>query len=40
MMGYLCEGREWFKRTGYDYTACMDYMDSNVRCPKKAINFN
>ena len=22
----------------YDYRACMDYMDPDVRCPKKAVN--
>ena len=25
---------------GYDYTACMDYMDPSVCCPKKAVKLN
>ena len=24
---------------GYDYTACMNYMDPDVRFPKKAIKL-
>ena len=24
----------------HDYTACMDYIDTNVRCPKKAVKLN
>ena len=24
----------------FDYMACMDYMDPNVHCPKKAVKFN
>ena len=24
---------------GYDYTACMDYMDPDIRCPKKLLNL-
>ena len=26
---------EWFQCIGYDYTACMDYMDPDVRCTQK-----
>ena len=37
---YLCEGRWWFQCVGYDYMACMDYMDPDVHCPQKALNFN
>ena len=25
---------------GYDYTAYMDYMDPDVRCPQNAVEFN
>ena len=25
---------------GYDYMACMDYMDPTVRYPQKAIKLN
>ena len=24
----------------YDYMACIDYMNSNVRCPLKAVKLN
>ena len=33
----LCEGRQWFQYIGYDNTAYMDYIDLDVRCPRKAI---
>ena len=25
---------------GYHYTAYMDYIDLDVRCPRKAVNLN
>ena len=25
---------------GYDYTACMDYLDPTVCCPKEAVKLN
>ena len=28
------------KKIGYDYMACMDYMDTDVHCPKKAVKLN
>ena len=31
--------REWFQYVGYDCTACMDYMDPNVRCPQMAVKL-
>ena len=37
---YLYEGRLRFLCIGYDYTACMDYMDPDVRCPQNAVKLN
>ena len=34
-MCYLSESRWWFQCVDYNYTACIDYMDPDVRCPKK-----
>ena len=36
---YLCEGRCWFQYIGYDYMACMDYMDPISAVPKRPLNF-
>ena len=34
---YLCEGRLWFQCIGYDYTACLDYMDPDAHYPPKIL---
>ena len=38
-MCYLCEGGLWFQYIGCDYSACMNYMDPDVRWPKRPLNL-
>ena len=33
-------GKKWFQCIGYDYMACMDYMDPDVPCLQNAVKFN
>ena len=39
-MGHLCEERYWLQCKRYDYTAYMDYMNLDIRRPKKAVKLN
>ena len=37
---YVREDNGSMQCIGYGYTACMDYMDPDVRCPQKAVKLN
>ena len=40
MVYHICQGRWWFQWIGCDYTAYMDYMDSDVLCLLKTYKLD